>query len=152
LVTIEEFKKMAEPNFYNPVLNEFQFLETDYGFQSVGSAVSYESSIIYVYDNINISIFHAFLEAPSLVLKNVVSGKILEEKTIVKPVGTSAKKAFKQLSMARNEMGIDEWCSNFRSGIFNESINEIVHDYALIVKSNIDRIREGNFKLTLSKE
>jgi hypothetical protein len=152
LVTIEEFKKMAEPNFYNPVLNEFQFLETDYGFHPVGSAVSYESSITYIYDDINISIFHAFLEAPNLVLKKVILGKILEEKTIGKPVGTSGKKAIKMLSKARNEMDIDEWCSNFKAGIFNESIYEIVHDYALIVKSNIEKIKEGNFKLTLFKE
>jgi hypothetical protein len=133
LVTIEEFKQMAEPNFYNPVLNMFQFLETDYGFYPAGSAVSYESSITYVYDDISISIFHAFPEVPSLILKKVVLGKTLEEKTIGKPVGTSGKKAAKKLSKARDEMDIDEWSSNFRAGVFNESIYEIVYDYALIV-------------------
>jgi hypothetical protein len=152
LVTIEEFKKMAEPNFYNPVLSEFKFLETDYGFHPAGSAVSYESSITYVYNDINISIFHAFLEAPNLILKRVISGKIIEEKAIVKPIGTSGKKAVKKLSKARDEMDVDEWCNNFRTGIFNEAINEIIHDYALIVKSNIEKIKEGNFKLTLSKK
>jgi hypothetical protein len=30
-------------------------------------------------------------------------------------------------------MDIDEWSSNFRAGVFNESIYEIVYDYALIV-------------------
>lgn len=146
-MTIEEFKKIAEPNFYNQVLSEFQFLETDYGFRLAGSAVSYESSIIYFYDDINISIFHAFPEAPTLILKRVISGKILKEKTINRPVGVSAKKAIKKLSKAQDEMEIDEWCSNFRAGVFNELINEIVHDYALIVKNNIGKIMEGNFTL-----
>lgn len=149
LLTIEEFKKKAEPNFYNPVLIEFKFLETDYGFHLSGSAVSYESQLTYNSGDISISIFHAFLEVPALFLKRSVSGKIINEITIGKPIGASGRNAAKKLIKARNEMGIDEWCSNFRAGVFNDSMCKITHDYSMIVKNNIKKIMDGNFKLNL---
>jgi hypothetical protein len=147
LIEIEEFKKIAEPNFYKPVFSSFSFLKDEYSFQIRGSAVSYETSIAYTYKDIDIIIFHAFPESPCLILKQTILGKISNERLIRKAYSPPAKKAVSKMKKARDTMDIETWCSMFRAGDFDSLIIEIMRDYAQLVSANIENILKGDFNL-----
>ena len=144
LMSFEEFKKKAEPNFFKPVIFEFEFLVKNHNFTFKGNCSSYESSIIYIKDAISITIFHAFPEPPSLILEYSISGKIKEKKVINKPLDSSKKYA-RELEYYRDNVEIEEWCKNFRSAAYEKPFTKVIQSYSAIIKSNIDEIITGNF-------
>lgn len=145
MMTLDELKKAAEPNFLTPVLKEFFFLEEEHGFSVSGSAVSYETSIVYSSQNTQICIFHAFPETPCLVFRNLNQGKVKKEKWIKTPKMKSNVFEFKEFVKICKTIEIDLWLNNFRKGDFNFIFAHIIRSYAEIVKEDFNKIVNGDF-------
>lgn len=150
IVELEQFKENAEENFYKPVFSSFKYLENDYGFEVKGSAVSCETSIIYLLGEISVGVFHVFPEPPCLILKKLISGKTINERIVRKAYGKSAKDALAIMKKNRDTVDVDEWLSKFRAGDFNGLIVDIVYGYAGLVKNNIEKIIKGDFELSFA--
>ncbi len=144
LLNLDDFKKRAEPNFYEPVIAEFKFLQEQYGFGLLGSAVAAESLLVYTLNNVSICVFHVFPEPPFLILKKVDKNKSYKRK-INMSIGSDAKDAVREMILLRDKLTIDEWCNQFRAGIFNKLINTIIKEYSSLVKNNIQTIINGDF-------
>ncbi len=145
-MSFDTFKQNADPDFVDPVLISFNYLENEYGLKVSGMAAGPETVISYEDESIRINVIYTIDQSPFVNIQRIEGNRIKKEYRY-KPNNEDVICAIREYENSRDITPLEEWFEQIQRGAYAELLRNIVEGLARDIKPVLDRvIRTGDFE------